>query len=64
MNAHYSFLVPKIGKYNFSATPCEEFHDFINTYLLPVQHKLRFPTSQELPGGYTVFQFALSKTLK
>lgn len=39
-------------------------YDFINTYLLSVQHKLRSPTRQELPGEYAVFQFAVSKTLK
>lgn len=39
-------------------------YDFIHTYLLSAQHKLRFPTSQELPGGYAVFQSALFKTLK
>lgn len=39
--------------------------DLINdTYLLSVQHQLRFPTRQELPGEDAVFQLALAKTLK
>lgn len=50
----------------FSATPNKllAFYDCIDTNLLSVQHKLRFPTSQELPGEYAVLQFALAKTLK
>lgn len=38
--------------------------NYFNTYLLFFQHQLRFPTGEELPGEYAVFQSALTKTLK
>lgn len=38
--------------------------NYFNTYLLSFQHQLRFPTGEELPGEYAVFQSALTQTLK
>lgn len=56
------------GSYSLSPVLCKPLKvhlkvGFFHTHLLSVQHELRFPARQELPGEYAVFQSALSKTL-